>query len=137
MRNIISDEAERNEFRVKFQSTIPSLPESKSNAVLTFPDGKTVDLPIHEATIGPPVLNIQNLYSQSGYFTFDPGFTSTASCLSRIAYIDGPKGKLLYRGYTIEELAEKCSYIEVCYLLIYGNLPRKQELFKFEETVYF
>lgn len=75
------------------------------------------------------------MYAQSGYFTFDPGYTCTGSCLSQITSIDGKKGKLLYRGYDIKDLANNCSYLEVCYLLIYGELPSKKEKLKFEETV--
>ncbi len=75
------------------------------------------------------------MYIKSGHFTFDPGYTCTGSCVSQITSIDGHKGKLTYRGYKIEDLAENCSYLEVCYLLLYGELPSKSEKLKFEETV--
>ena len=76
-----------------------------------------------DGTIGPQVIDVRKLYTEHGLFTYDPGFTSTASCESKITYIDGEKGILLYRGYPIEELAEKSDFLEVCYLLLYGELP--------------
>ncbi len=82
-----------------------------------------MDLPIHKGTIGPEVIDIRKLYAQTGKFTYDPGFLSTASCNSTITYIDGDKGELLYRGYPIEQLAEQCDYLETCYLLLNGELP--------------
>jgi citrate synthase len=81
------------------------------------------------------MIDIRTLFSQSGHFTFDPGFTATGSCTSAITYIDGGAGKLTYRGYKIEDLAEKSSFMEVCYLLLYGDLPSRIDLVKFEETV--
>jgi len=75
------------------------------------------------------------LYQQSGYFTFDPGFTATGSCASAITYIDGDAGELLYRGYKIEDLAEKSTFMEVCYLLLFGDLPSVHDLLYFEEAV--
>jgi citrate synthase len=81
------------------------------------------------------VIDIRSLYSKTGLFTYDPGFTSTAACDSAITYIDGDKGELLYRGYPIEQLADKSSYLEVCYLLLYGELPSKPELADFENRV--
>jgi citrate synthase len=80
-------------------------------------------LPIHDGTIGPSVVDIAKLYSQTGMFTYDPGYTSTGSCESKITYIDGDEGVLLYRGYPIEQLAEHGDFLETCYLLIYGELP--------------
>ena len=80
-------------------------------------------------------IDIRNLYKSSGYFTFDPGYTCTGSCVSQITSINGKKGQLTYRGYDIKELANNCSYLEVCYLLLYGELPCKKEKEKFEETV--
>ena len=88
----------------------------------------TFHLPILESTEGPNVIDIRKLYSETGHFTFDPGFTSTASCESSITFIDGIEGQLLYRGYSIEELAKKSSFLEVSYLLLYGNLPNQAEL---------
>jgi citrate synthase len=93
-------------------------------ATLSFNDGTpSVDLPLMAGTIGPDVVDIRSLYSKTGKFTYDPGFMSTASCKSAITYIDGDNGVLLYRGYPIEQLAEKCDFLEVCYLLIKGELP--------------
>ena len=88
----------------------------------------TFHLPILESTEGPNVIDIRKLYSETGHFTFDPGFTSTASCESSITFIDGIEGQLLYRGYSIEELAKKSNFLEVSYLLLYGNLPNQEEL---------
>lgn len=96
---------------------------------------KTYDLPIHSPTAGPDVLDIRKLYGQAGVFTYDPGFTSTASCDSTITFIDGDEGVLLHRGYPIDQLAEKSHYLEVCYLLLYGILPSASELEKFESLV--
>src|ERR1700740_243068 len=83
----------------------------------------TVQLPVKAGTIGPSVVDIGKLYAQTGLFTFDPGYTSTASCESGITYIDGDEGVLLYRGYPIEQLAEHGDFLETCYLLLYGQLP--------------
>jgi citrate synthase len=93
------------------------------------------ELPVLSGTIGPDVLDVQTLYKQTGMFTYDPGFTSTASCRSTITYIDGEEGVLLYRGYPIEQLAEKCSFLEVCFLLLNGELPNKEEMDKFAGTI--
>jgi citrate synthase len=92
-----------------------SLPQETAQLMLK---GQTYDLPIHHGTIGPDVVDIGKLYSQAGVFTFDPGYTSTGSCESAITYIDGEKGELLYRGYPIEQLAEKSHFLEVAYLLL-------------------
>ena len=109
-------------------------PAHKDTATLTF-RGKTIELPILEGTTGPDVVDIRNLYRDGGIFTYDPGFTSTAACTSSITYIDGDKGELLYRGYPIEQLAQESHYLEVCYLLLYGNLPDRSELEEFENRV--
>jgi len=94
------------------------------NATLTFSDGSPpVTFPVLSGTIGPDVIDIRTLYGKTGKFTYDPGFLSTASCNSTITFIDGDKGELLYRGYPIEELATKCDFMEVCHLLLYGELP--------------
>ncbi|HEX4192192.1 MAG TPA: citrate/2-methylcitrate synthase, partial [Stellaceae bacterium] len=85
--------------------------------------GKSIDMPLLDWTIGPQVIDIRKLYNDLGHFTFDPGFTATGSCESKITYIDGDKGELLYRGYPIEQLADKSDFMEVCYLLLYGELP--------------
>ena len=86
-------------------------------------DGKAIELPVYSGSIGPDVIDVRSLYGKTGTFTFDPGYMSTASCKSSITYIDGDKGELLYRGYPIEQLAEKCDFLEVCYLLKHGELP--------------
>ncbi|AZL61273.1 citrate synthase [Tabrizicola piscis] len=98
-------------------------------------DGKTYDLPVHKPTVGPDVLDIRKLYGEADVFTYDPGFTSTAACESAITYIDGDKGELLYRGYPIEQLAEKSTHLEVCYLLLYGELPTASQLADFTNRV--
>ncbi|HKK35597.1 MAG TPA: citrate synthase [Paracoccaceae bacterium] len=108
--------------------------DSGRTATLTF-DGKTLELPVYDGTLGPSVIDIGKLYAKSGAFTFDPGYTSTGACESAITFIDGEKGELLYRGYPIDQLAEKSHYLEVCYLLLYGNLPDKAELEDFETRV--
>jgi citrate synthase len=92
-------------------------------------------MPIRSGTIGPDVIDVGRLYRDTGCFTYDPGFTSTANCSSRITYIDGDQGVLLYRGYPIEQLAQKSSFIEVCYLLLNGELPTKRELDSFRTTI--
>jgi citrate synthase len=92
---------------------------------------KTADLEIRSGTIGPDVLDIASLYKQTGMFTYDPGFTSTASCESKITYIDGDEGVLLHRGYPIDQLAEKGDFLETCYLLLYGELPSEREMSDF------
>ncbi|MCW5723725.1 MAG: citrate (Si)-synthase [Maricaulaceae bacterium] len=103
-------------------------------ATLTV-NGKTVELPVIKGSVGPDVLDIRNLYRDTGMFTYDPGFTSTGSCESQITYIDGDAGILLYRGYPIDQLAEKSSFIEVCYLLLHGELPTQEELKTFDWTI--
>ncbi|MEP1355004.1 MAG: citrate synthase [Tateyamaria sp.] len=108
--------------------------DSPKSAKLTIGDD-AYDLPIHSPTEGPDVVDIRKLYGQTGVFTYDPGFTSTASCDSTITFIDGDEGVLLHRGYPIGQLAEKSHYLEVCYLLLYGALPSVQELEKFESLV--
>ena len=104
------------------------------NATLTL-DGNSYDLPVLSPSAGPDVIDIRKLYAQAGVFTYDPGFTSTASCDSTITFIDGGKGELLHRGYPIDQLAGKSHYLEVCYLLLYGELPSAAELEKFEATI--
>ncbi|MGC2716894.1 MAG: citrate synthase, partial [Pseudolabrys sp.] len=98
-------------------------------------DNDNWDLPVHPGTIGPEVVDISKLYSQSGMFTYDAGFTSTASCESKITYIDGDEGVLLYRGYPIEQLAEHGDFLETCYLLLYGELPTKAQKADFDYRV--
>src|SRR3954449_4727982 len=97
---------------------------SDVKATLSFSDNSpSVEMPIYKGTLGPDVIDIRKLYAQTGKFTYDPGFLSTAACDSSITYIDGDKGELLYRGYPIEQLAQKCDFLEVCYLLLNGELP--------------
>jgi citrate synthase len=98
-------------------------------------DGKDNAYPILSGTVGPDVIDIRKLYAQTGAFTYDPGFTSTASCKSDITYIDGDEGVLLHRGYTIGELAEQSNFMEVCYLLLNGELPSAEELDTFTHTI--
>ena len=108
--------------------------KTTKSANLLF-DGKNYDLPVRSPSIGPKVIDIGKLYNEADVFTFDPGFTSTASCESSITYIDGDKGELLYRGYPIDQLAEKSHFLEVCYLLLYGELPTSSQLNDFENRV--
>ncbi|AWD20902.1 citrate synthase [Pseudogemmobacter blasticus] len=103
-------------------------------ATLTL-DGKEFDLPVLHPTLGPDVVDIRKLYSDADIFTYDPGFTSTAACESTITYIDGDKGELLYRGYPIEQLADKSTHLETCYLLLYGELPTASQLADFTSRV--
>ncbi|RVT50888.1 citrate synthase [Rubrivivax albus] len=109
---------------------------SDVKATLSFSDGSpSMDLPIYKGTIGPDVIDIRKLYAQTGKFTYDPGFLSTAACQSTITYIDGDKGELLYRGYPIEQLAEHCDFMDVCYLLLNGELPNAQQQKDFDRMV--
>ena len=103
-------------------------------AKLTIGD-QTFEFPVLSGTVGPDVIDIRSLYNKTGMFTYDPGFTSTAATDSTITYIDGDKGELMYRGYPIDQLAEKSSYLEVCYLLLYGELPNKAQLEDFTTRV--
>jgi citrate synthase len=109
---------------------------SDTKATLSFSDGSpSVELPIYKGTVGPDVLDIRKLYAQTGKFTYDPGFMSTAACQSRITYIDGDKGELLYRGYPIDQLAKSCDFLEVCYLILNGELPNEAQRADFVERV--
>ncbi|MBK9078097.1 MAG: citrate (Si)-synthase [Hyphomicrobium sp.] len=98
-------------------------------------EGKTVKLPLRSGTIGPKVVDVSTLYKETGSFTYDPGFTSTANCTSRITFIDGDKGELLYRGYPIDQLAENTNFLAVCYLLLHGELPTNGEFINFRRTI--
>jgi citrate synthase len=102
---------------------------------LISPDGKELELPAHKGTTGPDVIDIGSLYKEHGVFTYDPGFVATGSCKSDITFIDGEKGVLMYRGYPVEQLAEHSSFMEVCWLLLNGELPTSDELAAFEETI--
>ncbi len=95
---------------------------------------KSIELPVYSGTVGPDVIDVRGLV-QHGIFTYDPGFVSTASCESAITYIDGENGVLLHRGYPIEQLAEHSDYLEVCYLLLKGELPTAEENRQFHETI--
>ena len=97
--------------------------------------GESVTLPVVEGTYGPHCIDIRGLHKATGHFTLDPSFTATGSCKSRITYIDGDEGVLLHRGYNIKELAKDSTYLETCYLLLYGDLPNKDELEEFENTI--
>ncbi|MBU6380969.1 MAG: citrate (Si)-synthase [Betaproteobacteria bacterium] len=109
---------------------------SPAKATISFTDGTpSVDFPIYKGSMGPDVIDIRKLYGQTGKFTFDPGFMSTAACESKITYIDGDRGELLYRGYPIEQLATQCDYLETCYLLLHGELPTRSERDLFVGTV--
>src|ERR671910_860941 len=104
-------------------------------ATLKLPDGKTLEFPVLHGTTGPDVVDIRTLYGKAGVFTYDPGFLSTASCSSSITYIDGDQGILLYRGYPSEQLAAHCDFLEVCYLLQYGELPNRKQKDEFVDIV--
>ena len=107
-----------------------------NKATLSFSNGgPSVELPVYQGSIGPDVVDIRKLYAQTGMFTYDPGFLSTAACQSSITYIDGDKGELLYRGYPIEQLAVNCDYLETCYLLLYGELPNASQKEEFNYRV--
>ena len=107
-----------------------------NKATLSFSNGSpSVDMPVYQGSIGPDVIDIRKLYAQTGMFTYDPGFLSTASCQSAITYIDGDKGELLYRGYPIEQLAVNCDFLETCHLLLYGNLPNETQKKDFTSRV--
>jgi citrate synthase len=104
------------------------------SAKLTFGD-RALDLPILKGSTGPDVVDIRKLYSDADVFTYDPGFTSTAACESAITFIDGDKGVLLHRGYPIGQLAEKSNFLEVCYLLLNGELPTASEFETFDRNI--
>ncbi|ASG20763.1 MULTISPECIES: citrate synthase [Nitrospirillum] len=97
--------------------------------------GKSYEFPVMHGTTGPDVIDIRKLYGDTGYFTYDPGFTSTGSCESKITFIDGDKGVLLHRGYPIEQLAEKSDFMEVCYLMLHGELPNAKQKSEFERSI--
>ncbi|NCC21815.1 MAG: citrate (Si)-synthase [Alphaproteobacteria bacterium] len=115
-------------------------PPERKDAPKTFTltnnqTGESWTLPVLDGTIGPSVIDVRSLYAETGHFTFDPAFTSTGSCKSRITYIDGEKGILLHRGYDIKELAGKSNFLEVCYLLLNGDLPNKDEFDSFTRNI--
>ena len=109
---------------------------SDRKANLILPNGEaSIDFPIHSGTIGPDAVDIRALLGKTGKVTYDPGFLSTASCRSAITYIDGDEGVLLYRGYPIEQLAKNCDFLEVCHLLLNGELPNSEEKTRFDSKV--
>jgi citrate synthase len=109
---------------------------AENKATLSFSNGSpSIEMPVYSGSVGPDVIDIRKLYGQTGMFTYDPGFLSTASCQSGITYIDGDKGELLYRGYPIEQLATNCDYLETCYLLLKGELPNATQKAEFQKTV--
>lgn len=112
--------------------------DEKSTKSFTLTDnqtGETCILPVIDGTVGPSVIDVRKLYNDTNHFTFDPSFTSTGSCKSRITYIDGENGILQHRGYDIQDLAEKANYLEVCYLLLYGDLPNAAQKKQFEHNI--
>jgi len=111
---------------------------ARENGTATLIYGnKRIELPAYKATEGPDVIDIRKLYGDADLFTYDPGFTSTASCESDITFIDGEKGILLYRGYPIDQLAKHSTFLEVCYLLLYGDLPTSKQMAEFDHTITF
>jgi citrate synthase len=104
-------------------------------AKLTTPDGQSYDFPVLSGSLGPDVIDIRKLYDSTDHFTFDPGYTSTGACESKITYIDGDKGVLLHGGYPIEQLAEKSDFMDVCYLLLNGDLPNAEQKVSFEQSI--
>jgi citrate synthase len=109
--------------------------DTGKTATMTVGSNQQTHLPVRSGSIGPDVIDVGRLYRDTGCFTYDPGFTSTANCSSRITYIDGDKGVLLYRGYPIEQLTPQSNFIEVCYLLLHGELPTKHQLEEFRTTI--
>jgi citrate synthase len=109
--------------------------DAGTSATLSLGSNRQVHLPVRSGTIGPDVIDVGRLYRETGCFTYDPGFTSTANCSSKITYIDGDQGVLLYRGYPIEQLAKNSNFIEVCHLLLNGELPNKAEFENFRNTI--
>ena len=110
----------------------------KNGRTVTLTDnatGKSYEFPVIAGTTGPSVIDVRKFYAETGMFTFDPGYTSTGSCASGITYIDGEKGELLYRGYPIEQLAEQSDFMEVCYLLLHGELPKPAEKQSFTKAI--
>jgi citrate synthase len=117
------------------QATAQAAPKGAETVKLVDTAGKTYEFPVLSGTLGPNVIDIRKLYDATDYFTFDPGYTSTGSCESKITFIDGDKGILLHRGYPIEELAEQSDFMEVCYLLLHGELPKASQKAEFEKSI--
>ncbi|MEL6872542.1 MAG: citrate synthase, partial [Pseudomonadota bacterium] len=110
-------------------------PNAPSGAARLIHHNQTVEMPTRSGSIGPDVIDVSRLYRETGCFTYDPGFTSTANCSSKITYIDGEEGTLLYRGYPIEQLAEHSNFVDTCYLLLHGELPTEAQYQEFEHTI--
>ena len=110
-------------------------PKSFAQSASIHIDGKAIELPLIPATNGADVIDVRKLHAQSGHFTYDPGFTTTASCESKITFIDGDNGILLYRGYPVDQLAEKSDFLEVCYLLLHGELPEESQSQEFRDAI--
>ena len=114
------------------------MPKTTANHTFTLTDnasGENYELPVYQGNIGPNVIDVSKLYAQTGHFTYDPGFTSTGSCKSEITYIDGEEGVLLYRGYPIAELVDNADFLEVCYLVLNGELPNATEKADFDSII--
>jgi citrate synthase len=109
--------------------------DAKESATLTRADGTSAELPVYKGTYGTPCIDVRSMPGNAGAFTYDPGYATTASCSSSITYIDGENGILMYRGYPIEQLAENSTYLEVCYLLLYGELPDRQQMDWFDNSI--
>src|ERR1700744_1696288 len=124
---------------MSFDPHVAHKPEATklSGAATLTVRNKQYELPVFSGTAGPNVMDIPDLSSLSGDFTYDPGFTSTAGCKSDITFTDGERGILLYRGYPIEQLAEYGSFLETCHILLYGDLPSKQQYLDFKDRVTF
>ena len=117
---------------------MPEKMHSTEKAAFTLTDnrsGTSYDLDVLKGSTGPDVIDVRKLYADTGHFTYDPGFTSTGSCESDITFIDGEEGILRYRGYPIDQLAEHSHFLEVCYLLVYGELPNADDMEKFETRI--
>ncbi len=110
--------------------------DKQRTATMSLNDGaQPIEFPVLSGTIGPDVVDIRTMFNKTGKITYAPGFLSTASCRSAITYIDGDAGVLLYRGYPIEQLAQQCDFLEVCYLLLSGELPNREQKEQFVTTV--
>src|SRR5215470_13762076 len=109
--------------------------QQNGKVILTYGAGQSAEFPVLSGTTGPDVVDIRTLLAKTGMFTYDPGFLSTASCRSSITFIDGDEGVLLYRGYPIEQLAVHCDFLQVCYLLLYGELPNPKQKKEFVDIV--
>ena len=117
------------------KASAAAAPSPRTITVTDNSSGQSWELPVHEAVLGPAVVDVRQLYGETGYFTYDPGFTSTGSCESKITFIDGDEGTLLHRGYKIEDLAEHSDFMEVCHLLLHGELPTSDEKQAFEKAI--